>query len=486
MAAIRLSILMPVFNEAGTLRSAVRAVLDAALPGPIEVIVVDDGSDDATPRIIEELAAIDPRIVSARHRVNRGKGSAIRTAIEHMTGEIAFVYEADLACDPAEIAALVAPIIEGRADAVFGSRRGGVPERRTPALGRAISDRIVTLVASGLGGLRLTDVQAGVKAVRADILRRIPLRSDRFGFDCELATRLVQWGARIYEVPVSDHARARIGGSRRGWKDAAAAIGRMLLQHSVDRRFTTHRGYYIMRSFPRERGFRRWLLGRVAPFIGRRVYEAGCGIGNVTELLLGCDRVVCADLDPFCVESTRRRFDAIDNVTVRQEGEEGAGGLASEQVDTVLCLNVIEHVHDDSGVLRRYFDMLSPGGHAIILAPANPALYTACDRALGHLRRYTDEELRRKVREAGFELVEFSGFNRFGALGWWFNGVLGRDQISPAQLRAFGMLLPLARIFDAIRLGPALNYVAVGKKPAAGPAAACEIEPKLAMPRLVV
>jgi SAM-dependent methyltransferase len=141
--------------------------------------------------------------------------------------------------------------------------------------------------------------------------------------------------------------------------------------------------------------------------------------------------------------------------------------LKSESVDTIVCLNVLEHIAPDEAVLRAYYDVLQPGGHAIILVPAHPSLYGPCDAAIGHERRYTQVELHTKIQAAGFEIVSMQEFNRLGVPGWWLNKQLGRRDLNPRQMRAFEALLPLAKLAEAMKLWPGLSLIGVGRKPGA-------------------
>jgi glycosyltransferase involved in cell wall biosynthesis len=474
---------MPVYNEARTLRRIVAAVLACPTELELELVVVDDASTDATPQVLRELAERDPRIRVYRQDRNRGKGAAVRRAVREMTGDIAIVQDADLEYDPAEIPRVIAPILAGRADAVFGSRFASSPQRKVLLYWHAVANRLLTFLTNILNDLNLTDMETCYKAVRADILRQIPLKSDRFGIEPELTTRLAQWNIRIYEVPISYHGRSVAEGKKIRWTDAVSAAWCLFKYRFRDTRFTTHEGYYVLQSVRRARSFNRWMLSGFAPYIGQRVYEAGCGIGNFTEFLLAKDRLVCVDYDGFYTEVIGRRFGHLENVrALRMDLARPDPGAAieRERLDTVISLNVIEHIEDDRAVIRHFYDALIPGGHAIVLVPAHPRLFTPCDRALGHHRRYTGAELRAKFEEAGFGVVSLRQFNRLGVLGWWLNGKLGRTDLSPAQMRLYERLLPLAKLMDRLKVGPGLSLVIVGRKPVA--AAAPEIVVKARMP----
>jgi SAM-dependent methyltransferase len=140
--------------------------------------------------------------------------------------------------------------------------------------------------------------------------------------------------------------------------------------------------------------------------------------------------------------------------------------LADEQLDTIICLNVLEHIAPDEGVLDHFYRMLPSGGHAIILVPQHPWLYAPVDKVLGHERRYTADELRDKLTQAGFKVVHQQGFNRLGTLGWYVSGKLMRkEHLSPGQMRMFNRLLPVAKLIEGIPGLPALSTIAVGRKP---------------------
>jgi len=465
-----LSILMPVYNEARTLRTIVRRVLASPVGLPMELICVDDGSRDGSPEILDALAAQDPRIRVFRQPRNMGKGRAIITAIGHMRGDIGLIQDADLEYDPADYPALVAPILEGKADAVFGSRFASASQRKILLYWHGVANHFLTWLTNILNDINLTDMETCYKAVRADILKQTPLHSDRFGIEPELTTKLARWNIRLYEVPISYHGRSVAEGKKIGWKDAVSAIWTLVKYRFVDDRFTTHDGYYVLQSMRRARGLNRWILEQFREHIGQRVLEAGCGIGNFTELLLDRERLVCVDNDPLYVEMAHWRLGHLENVrTLERDLSDTAvyQDLKPERLDTIVCLNVLEHIAPDEQVLRAYFDVLEPGGHAIILVPAHMWLYGPCDEAIGHCRRYTQAELHTKMQAAGFEVVQMGEFNRLGVPGWWLNKQMGRRDLNPRQMRLFEWLLPIAKGMEAMKLGPGLSLIGVGRKPPA-------------------
>jgi len=226
----RLSILLPVYNERDTVCELLDRVRAAALPDGLarEVVVVDDGSTDGTRELLEAYAGEHPDEVTLHlHEQNRGKGSAIATAIQQATGDILLIQDADLEYDPSEYGKLLRPILDGLADVVIGSRFLGGPHR-VLYFWHYVGNRMLTTLSNVLTNLNLTDMECCYKVFRADVLRRLSLRSERFGIEPELVARVAQLGCRIYEVPVSYHGRDYAHGKKITWKDGLAAVWHIL------------------------------------------------------------------------------------------------------------------------------------------------------------------------------------------------------------------------------------------------------------------
>ena len=223
--ALMLSVLMPVYNECHTIELILDQV--SAVPVPKEIVVVDDCSRDGTREILkrlEEEGRIDTLVL---HEVNRGKGAAIRSALAASTGSVVIVQDADLEYDPADWPALLEPIIDGRADAVFGSRFLGGPHR-VLYYWHSVGNTMLTMFSNMLTNLNLTDMETCYKAMKGDLARSLRLTSDRFGFEPEVTARLAQAKARIFEVPISYSGRTYAEGKKIGWKDGIAAISHIV------------------------------------------------------------------------------------------------------------------------------------------------------------------------------------------------------------------------------------------------------------------
>jgi glycosyltransferase involved in cell wall biosynthesis len=220
-----LSVIVPVYNESGTIETVVRRL--RALPATLEIIAVDDASTDGTGSVLDRLAqdGLVDRVV--RHPANRGKGAALRSGIAAATGNIIVVQDADLEYDPADLPALLKPIASGRADAVYGSRFQGGPHR-VLYFWHMVGNRFLTFMSNMFTNLNLTDMETCYKLVRADLLKRLPLSSNRFGFEVEITARLAQARARIWELPISYDGRTYAEGKKITWRDGLAAVFHIL------------------------------------------------------------------------------------------------------------------------------------------------------------------------------------------------------------------------------------------------------------------
>jgi glycosyltransferase involved in cell wall biosynthesis len=225
LQSVRLSVLVPVYNEASTLEKAIQRLRQVPLNA--EIVCVDDGSSDGSRETLSRLYDAGMIDIWINHDVNQGKGAAIQTAIAHATGDVMVIQDADLEYDPEDLPSLLRPIVEGRADAVFGSRFLGGPHRVLYFWHR-VGNGVLTLLSDMLTDLNLTDMETGYKMVRADLIRSLPLTARRFGLEPELTARLAQARARIYEVPISYSGRTYAEGKKIGWRDGVAAIWHIL------------------------------------------------------------------------------------------------------------------------------------------------------------------------------------------------------------------------------------------------------------------
>ena len=218
---MRVSFLVPAFNEAAT----IEAVLDAvdALPLDRQIVVVDDGSTDGTAAIVERWAEQREGIVLVRQQ-NRGKGAALRAAIPHADGDVIVIQDADMEYDPADVPALVDPILRGAADVVFGSRLSGGRPQRAYMFWHLVGNRFLSLLTNALYNTTLSDMETGYKAFRSDVLRSLDLRQDDFSVEPEITAKVCKRGLRIYQLPISYYGRTYEEGKKITWRDGFKAV----------------------------------------------------------------------------------------------------------------------------------------------------------------------------------------------------------------------------------------------------------------------
>ena len=229
MTTTLLSIIMPCYNEANGVGRTLDALEQlrvrlAAQLVRIEIIAVDDGSRDGTPDRLDERAQSMSGLKVVRHDVNRGKGSAIRTGRDHVTGQLVVFQDADMELDPADIPRLIAPLLDGRADAVLGSRFARREEHMVRNYWHRLGNTALTTMSNIFTGLDLTDMETGYKAFTAEAFRIMRMTSDRFGMEPETVARLAQMRARVYEVPISYVGRTYAEGKKITWRDGVAVF----------------------------------------------------------------------------------------------------------------------------------------------------------------------------------------------------------------------------------------------------------------------
>ena len=215
---MKLTVIIPVFNEAQTVLNVIERV--KKVPIEKEIIVVDDASTDGTRDLLEKC---ENGIKVIFHETNQGKGAAIRTALPHVIGDLVVIQDADLEYDPMEYPQLVTPILEGKADVVYGSRFLGGPHR-VLFFWHAVGNKIITTLSNMLTDLNLSDMETGYKAFRIEVLRNITVESNRFGIEPEITAKVAQMGYRIYEIPISYWGRDYSEGKKINWKDGVAAL----------------------------------------------------------------------------------------------------------------------------------------------------------------------------------------------------------------------------------------------------------------------
>src|SRR6266849_5399404 len=467
----RLSILVPLYNEEEFIGPILDRVLNASLPDGIdrEIIVVDDGSTDGSAEIAEEIARAHPSIIRViRQPQNQGKGAAIRTAVEHAQGEFCIIQDADLEYDPREYVHIIKPLIEGKADVVYGSRFMIVGERRVLYFWHSVANRFLTELANLFADLNLTDMETGYKAFRTSLLKSIPIRSQRFGIEPELTLKLAKRQVRIYETPISYYGRTYDEGKKIGFWDAIEAVW-VIFRFAWTKDIYKDEGAETLHALSGAPRFNRWMADTIRPYVGERVLEIGAGIGNLTRALLPRrKRYVATDIDSEHLARLATRFQHRPNLLLRCCNLERPADFTelSESMDSVICLNVLEHVEDDMQGLRNIHSVLRPGGRAIILVPHGQEIFGTLDVALGHYRRYAHAELKEKMEKAGFRVERILDFNRISRPPWYVSGrILKRTTLGSGQMKVFDRFVWLWRKIDSHLPWPPTSIIAIAVKP---------------------
>lgn len=471
---LRLSVLVPVYNERHLVEASLRRVFAVRDPliAQLEVVVVDDASTDGSDRVLERLRAEFPSMTLIRHPRNQGKGAAIRTGLAHATGDVIVFHDADLEYDPGDLPGLMRPFVEAGADAVFGSRYMVARYRRALGFRHSLVNRTLTLLANWFTDLNLTDVETCYKAVRGDLLKSIPIRSGDFRIEIELTAKLAKRRAHVFEVPIRYMPRSIQEGKKIRAADGLKALGALLKFSIVDDIYTDDAyGSQILHQLERTRRFNLWMGDTVRPFVGDRVLEIGSGIGNLTEQFIPREFYLATDLNPTYLGYLRSYALGKPYLNVRRIDVTRPDDFTElhERFDTVVMLNVLEHVADPAMALANLRRTLATGGRAIILVPQHPWLYGTLDTALEHRERYTREGLVESLSAAGFTVEQVLEFNRASLPAWWFNGrVLKKTVFSRFQLKTFDVMVPLIRRVDRWLPWPSQSLIAVARKP--GPA----------------
>jgi len=476
---MKLSILMPVYNERTVVERCISLVLTAPIPENMEreLVIVDDCSTDGTFAILQRLAAAFPQIRLHQHPQNRGKGAAVRTAIHNASGDFSLIQDADLEYDPSEYPKLLRPLLDGHADAVFGSRYLAGEQSRVLPFWHSMINKGLTLVSNMFCNLNLTDMETCYKVFRTDLLKSIPIRSDRFGFEPEIVMKSAKRKFRIYEVPISYHGRTYEEGKKIGWKDGLKAFAVIFKFWLIDDLYATPYGRGVLNNLTGTPQYLSWLALKVRPYVGDEVLEIGAGIGNITARLMARRMLyVAAETDPLYLHALRNRFLRTPNVAVQRLDPEAAEDLAGLEncFDTVLCLNVLEHLADPARVLEELRGALKPNGALVILTPNIPALFGTLDRSLGHRRRFSRDIARQLVESAGYSMELAVSFNKVAAVPWWaYSRVIGAGSIGKPALKIFDKSVWFWRRLDRLMPWPGLSLLVVARKQAE-PAAAGE------------
>jgi glycosyltransferase involved in cell wall biosynthesis/phospholipid N-methyltransferase len=474
-ASSSLSVIVPVYNEqflVSTSLGRLRVLGQSPVLDRVKVIVVDDGSSDGTADVLKSFRAQveseqrEARFewVFIRHDKNAGKGAAIRTGLAEADTELVVIHDADLEYHPRDLLQMVEVFLCEDADAVFGSRFMSGGYKRALFFRHSLGNKFLTFLCDLVCDLNLTDMETCYKMVRTALLKSIPLESSTFDVEPELAIKLARRGSRIFEVPISYSGRTYREGKKIGWTDGFRALWSILRYAISDKLYTADAyGAEILGRLNRAPRFTRWMADVIRPYMGQSVLEIGAGIGNMSLNLMPRSTYWATDVNSHYLDYLLSLQASRPYMRVAQiDAQIGHTFPQGQTFDTVVCLNVVEHLENDLAALQNIWSVLDNRGRAIVLVPQGPNLYGTLDQVLGHCRRYTERQFVELGQRAGFHVEKVLKFNRAGVLGWWLNGkILRRRQFGLAQIRLLNLLTPLFRLVDSWIPLPPLSIIAI-------------------------
>lgn len=457
--SVLFSILIPVYNEQAYLARVVERVLAAPLPDGVEreLILVDDCSTDRTPEVVASIVARYPdKIRAFRQPKNQGKGAAIRRAIQETRGDYAIIQDADLEYNPNEYSLVLAPLLDGRADVVYGSRFATRETRKIVNYHHKLGNLFLTHLSNWTTGLDLTDMETCYKAFRADVLKSIPLRSNRFGIEPEITAKIAKRGWTVYEVPISYNGRRYSEGKKIGWKDGVSAIRTIVKYWLVDDCFYDgDPDGGAAQTFERSRVLTKAIVAKSVPFLGLKTLEIGAGQGEASRYLPQKERLTLADPNVNNVKFLRAGYDGNAVVDVARldldapsaaallDFSESAESTKNAEYDAIVAFNRVDALRFDDAAFGRLRSLLKSNGRVVFTLPANGS------------ESYSEREIKRRLADAGFRAEKIERFDALSTL-------LGkRDGKTPSRrtLKIYDSLFRWTRWLDNFL--PGARYLVV-------------------------
>lgn len=386
--------------------------------------------------------------------ITGGPGRALREGLQAAKKPITVVLDPRVRITRDDAQRVAEPVAQDQADAVFGAHAVSAT---------TIADKTLTSLAGRVTDVRLATPFPAVRAFKTDALRKLSLRADDEAIDAEILVKLSAQFFRIREVPIAGDAPPQ---SLQDQLTRARTLVRYLgFANDTD---NEHEGYNTLARMETAPNYNAWLGRKFRPYLGKRVLEIGAGIGTITQQIQeGRELLIALEMDPFYVDRLQNLFRDKPHVRPYLSGVERADWerLATENLDSVILSNVLEHIEDDAEAIRNFRLVLKPGGKIVIFVPALQSLYGSMDEAVGHFRRYDKTRLHRVLSENGFAVETLDWMNLVGIPGWLMNSVImKRRTMPPLQLRMFDLVAPaIAAVESKVKLPIGLGLFAVGR-----------------------
>lgn len=466
-----LSILIPVYNEQAYLARVIDRVAAAPIPAGLkkEIILVNDASTDRTSEVIDQIAQKYPDLVRVFHQpYNQGKGAAIRRAIQEMTGDLAIIQDADLEYDPEEYPIVLRPLLEGKADVVYGSRFLTREMRKVLFYHHKLGNLFLTHLSNWTTGLDLTDMETCYKAFRAAIVKTIPLRSNRFGIEPEITAKIAKRGLTVYEVPISYHGRRYSEGKKIGWKDGISAIKTILKYWIIDDCYVDSAANPgLLCRMEQSRNFTRLLVRKSEKLFGNKILEIGSGLGSISKYLPQKERLTLSDREKENYDILKSSYEGNAVVDVRLlhlENDQPDQSGDARSYDTVVLFNQLEHAEDDVQTLKNAAEYLDPEGKLLIVVPKE-SIWCPLGQYGNYKRRYGKKMLIQKLTDAGLVPITIQKFNALGAFLWRWNRIRMRPSGKPFGKISLKFFDVFVNWFDLFRFFlPCANFYVVAEK----------------------
>jgi glycosyltransferase involved in cell wall biosynthesis len=475
MEKTSLSVIVPAYNEEFLIAESLNRLCileECPYLEKIQIIGVNDGSTDNTAGAANEFInrQSSNRIewLFIDQKKNGGKGTAIQKALIHASCTISIIHDADLEYHPKDIYRMLPLFLNEGADAVYGSRFAGSEFRRILFFRHELGNRFITFICNLVSNLNLTDIETCYKAIKTELLKSIPIVSNDFRIEPELTIKLAKRKALIFEIPINYSGRTYAEGKKIGWKDGIKAIWAILKFGLSDNIFQEDiYGSKILLTLSRAKKFNHWLSEIIAPHVGQSVLEIGAGVGNLTTKFLRRKSYYATDINPFyinMVENFKTNNPSLE-VVYLDLNDVSTLSDSNQKFDTIICLNVVEHLDDDEKALANIAKLLHENGNAIVLVPYGMWLFGSQDEVLGHRRRYSEKMIKDLASKVGLKLNYLIRFNRVSTIPWFINGrIFKKRSFSRFQIFILDLFIPLLKIIDKYLPWPSLSLIAILEK----------------------